>query len=128
MTTKAPCRYCGQINIVKVNEEIAEEELIEVGTLTCSCELALNYQTLIERKEQALINLSYLFNNQNDEGVIQIPESVYEMCKQSIALICSGAIHKINLSMKELGKISISNVSGKIKIEHSKTNTKQFVS
>lgn len=127
MTTKAPCRYCGQINIVKVNETVTEAGLVEEGTLACSCELALNYQSLIERKEQALLNLSYLFNDPNEED-IQFPEGVQEMCKQSISLICSGAIHKINLYMKELGKISIANVSGKIKIEHSNTKTKQLVS
>lgn len=47
------CKYCGQINMIDLDEEASEQERMEAAIMKCDCEDAKRYKNMEIRRKKA---------------------------------------------------------------------------
>lgn len=58
---QACCSYCGQMQIISAGEGMKGEELNKLATMQCTCEEALAFQKVEQKKTYAEANIKQLF-------------------------------------------------------------------
>lgn len=95
------CKFCGQIHFTEEeNEEIANKE----ATLSCNCEEALNYQSLVNKKEFALTAIDTLVGDKAEE---KIDYRVVNLLKDFLDIMCDNDINKLSVVYNNGTKIHL---------------------
>ena len=121
MSEIAVCKYCGQIQTVEVPENSSHDEVLEIGTLACSCPTAKIYQSIMQKAENAKEELKdMLLTDDKIHNIDAVDESIFNFLAESINLMVKDKIHKITIGLNSGGAVDIKITSGgKISLKRS---------
>lgn len=96
-------KFCRQSYFTEEeNEEIANKE----ATLSCNCEEALNYQSLVNKKEFALTAIDTLVGDKAEAGE-RIDYRVINLLKDFLDAMCDNDINKLSVVYNNGTKIHL---------------------
>ena len=113
------CKFCGQISANEYPEDISEAELIERGTMDCSCYEAQQYQKRKAQAEKAKLELKAICCTPDKKHNIAACDSdILPILESAVDLMSEQKIYKISLGVASGGVVDIkSTASAKISIE-----------
>ena len=109
------CIYCGQTKMLKVEENVSEENLNELATEECDCISAALARKRAKTQAEAEDNVEKLFRG-------DLPE-VADLLSASISLIVNRQISKVTIDTgKKIKAQAVRLSNGTVKVERSETN------
>ncbi len=109
------CIYCGQTRMLKVEEDLSEENLNELATEECDCISAALARKRAKTQAEAEDNVEKLFRG-------DLPE-VADLLSASISLIVNRQISKVTIDTgKKIKAQAVRLSNGTVKVERSETN------
>lgn len=115
----AVCKFCGSVSMNTFPDDTPEDVLFLEGTKDCQCYEARKFQELLEKVEEAKLELADICQGSEDEKLKQISMPVVGILTAAIDLMPKGELHKISVGTSA-GTIDIKiSSSGKISIQRS---------
>lgn len=109
------CIYCGQTKMLKVGENVSEENLNELATEECDCYEAEEARKQAEAPAEAEDNIEKLFGE-------DLPETA-DILRSAVPAIVKGTLSKISVDTGKRVKAQVVRTSkGAVKVERSETN------